>query len=1021
MCIIKHQVLVGLAACLSLVSALLEEPFVAFAPSESSVELQGATFIYDSSDPVGLSIAINSLANDFEQITGTKPPVHSWTDSGQSNSTLGRRITNSTIFTDIVVIAATVDSPLIHKLESDAKIGFGDIRGRWETFRTVVVRNPLPGVSRGLVIAGSDKRGAMFGVYTLAEQSGQSPLHWWADVPATKHEKIYALNKITTHGEPSVKYRGLFINDEAPALVGWWGRKINITDFTLDSEFYEHVFDLLVRLKANFIWPAMWASFVPKPGRIFFTDDPRNQQLADDYGIVVSTSHHEPMQRASNEWKQEPRGDWDWVNNKGNVTAFMDEGVQRARKNETYFTLGMRGTNDGPIQADDPIAVLEDVFATEREILAKYYGNVTAANQVWTIYKEVATYYAAGLNPPDDVTLMFTDDNWGNIQRLPTEKERQRSGGIGLYFHFQYVGRPKSWKSQNTNNLPKVYKELSQAHERGADQIWVMNVGDIKPNELPLSFAMDLAWNTSNFDYDTIPSYLTALASRDFGSEHAENISAALFTYSHLVGLRKFEIVQPTTYSVLNYSEAERVLEAWKQLADKATALQAAVSEDRRNALFHLLTYPALIGYHYHFIIINSARNRQHSFERRNSANTLAQQILEHFDQDFDLTEEYDSMLAGKWKGLLSTPKYDMDVGDWRPASSDAVANLSYVQQRQAFDWGFGDLGIYVEHSLSAWRQGRICGSINPSLPTGEGFSPRMQALEPHGPKFRLIDLFHRGDYRKPINWSLEVPHPWIRVSHTSGTVSKDELEQRIEVSVDWESVPEGYEETVQIRIDWEPAPYFDLIHLPIRNRRAPQGFIGFPETDGLVSIEGPHFQRTSADADDDSGIAFAHMKHLGSRSESGSIALKPFTAARRSTNAARAAWVEYDIYIFSNTTKGINATVYINGALDTDPDLPMEFSLSLKDDSSDGGGEDFIRVLGNPAKAGDTPPEWTAGVADHVWKKLVQLPQMGPGKHTLRWQVSSPEVYLEKIVLAVNGTVPESYLGPPETIVDVK
>ncbi|GJC90635.1 hypothetical protein ColLi_13473 [Colletotrichum liriopes] len=1021
MCIIKRQVLVGLAACLGLVSALLEDPFVAFAPSESSVELQRASFIYDSSDPVGLSIAINSLASDFEQITGTKPPVHSWTGTGQSNSTLGRRITNSTISTDIVVIAATVDSPLVRQLESDAKIRVEDIRGRWETFRTVVVENPLPGVSRGLVIAGSDKRGAMFGVYTLAEQSGQSPLHWWADVPATKHEKVYALNKITTHGEPSVKYRGLFINDEAPALVGWWGRKNNITDFTLDSEFYEHVFDLLVRLKANFIWPAMWASFVPKPGRIFFTDDPRNQQLADDYGIVVSTSHHEPMQRASNEWKQEPRGDWDWVSNKDNVTAFMDEGVQRAGKNETYFTLGMRGTNDGPIQADDPIAVLEDVFATEREILAKHYDNVTAANQVWTIYKEVATYYAAGLNPPDDVTLMFTDDNWGNVQRLPTEKERERSGGIGLYFHFQYVGRPKSWKSQNTNNLPKVYKELSQAHERGANQIWVMNVGDIKPNELPLSFAMDLAWNTSNFDYDTIPSYLNALASRDFGSEHAENISAALFTYSHLVGLRKFEIVQPTTYSVLNYREAERVLEAWKQLADKAAALQAAVPEDRRNALFHLLTYPALIGYHYHFIIINSARNRQHSFERRNSANTLAQQILEHFDQDFDLTEEYDSMLDGKWKGLLSTPKYDMDVGDWRPASSDAVANLSYVQQRQAFDWGFGDLGIYVEHSLSAWRQGRICGSINPSLPTGEGFSPRMQVLEPHGPKFRLIELFHRGDHRKPINWSLEVPRPWVRVSHTSGTVSRDEPEQRIEVSVDWESVPEGYEETIQIRVDWEPSPYFDLIHLPVRNRRAPQGFTGFPETGGLISIEGPHFQRTSADADSASGVAFAHIKHLGSRSESGSIALRPFTAARKSIDAAHAAWVEYDIYIFSNMTKGINATVYINGALDTDPDLPMEFSLSLTNNDSDGSGANFIRVLGNPAKAGDTPPEWTAAVADHVWKKPLQLPQVGPGKHTLRWKVNSPEVYLEKIVLAVNGTVPESYLGPPETAVDVK
>ncbi|KAL0943457.1 uncharacterized protein CTRU02_201344 [Colletotrichum truncatum] len=992
----------------SFASALLEEPFVAFDQSEGSIELQNGVLLYDYSDPVGVRIAINSLANDWEQITGTKPPVQTWVGSG-SNSTARLPGTNSTISPKIAVIAATVDSPLVRQLEESAKVEVNDIRGKWETFRTLLVDKPLPQFSKALVIVGSDKRGVMFGLYTLAEQSGQSPLHWWADVPATKHDKIYALNKITTHGEPSVKYRGLFINDEAPALVGWWGRKTNNTDFTLDSEFYEHVFDLLVRLKANFIWPAMWASFVPKPGRIFFTDDPRNQQLADDYGIVVSTSHHEPMQRASNEWSKDPKGEWDWVNNKENVVPFMEEGVRRAGKNESYFTLGMRGPNDGPIQADDPISVLKDVFATEREILAKYHGNETAANQVWTIYKEVATYYAAGLVPPEDVTLMFTDDNWGNVQRLPTEEEAKRPGGIGLYFHFQYVGRPKSWKSQNTNNFPKVYKELSQAYERGADRIWVMNVGDIKPNELPLVFSMDLAWNVSRFDFDKIPSYLEALATREFGPEHAKEIASALMTYSHLVGIRKFELVQPATYSVLNYHEADRIINAWKDLADKAKALQDAVPEDRRTALFHLLTYPAIIGYHNHFITVGAGKNRQYTFERRNSANALAQQILEHFDEDYDLTKEYDTMENGKWKGILSTPKYDMDVGDWRPASRDVVSNLSYVQLRQDFDWGFGDLGIYAEHSRSAYTQGRICGSINPALPTDGSFSPLLPVMQPQGPDSRVFVLFHRGDYRRDVSWSIEVPHSWVRVSQTSGTVTKDESDIPIEVSIDWASVPDGFDETVRVRVNWEPAPYFDYVRIPIKNVRTPEGFVGFPETAGLISIEGPDFQRSSSE-----DVAFAHIKGLGSRSESGSIALRPFTAARQSKDAAKAAWVEYDIYVFSNVTKDVNASVYINGGLDTDPGLPMEFSLSLAGEA--GTAANFTRVLGDPAKAGDTPPEWTAYVADHVWKKTVTLPKLSKGKHTLRWQTNSPEVYLEKIVLAVGGTVPETYLGPPKT-----
>ncbi|KAK1657945.1 hypothetical protein BDP55DRAFT_734568 [Colletotrichum godetiae] len=1009
---------VCLMAGASLIKALLEEPFVAFEASAGSIELQGATLIHDTNDPVGISIAVNSLAGDFAQITGTKPPVYVWTALEGNNQTGAFKAGNSTIKADVAIIAATADSALVRDLVASRKIDVEEISGKWETFRTQVVESPLPGISHALVIVGSDKRGVIFGLYTLSEQSGQSPLHWWADVPTTKHAQVYAINKITTHGEPSVKYRGLFINDEAPALVGWWGqKKNNAGNFTLDSELYQHVFDLLLRLKANFIWPAMWASYIPKPGRIFFTDDPRNQQLADDYGIVVSTSHHEPMQRASNEWKKDPKGDWDWVNNKENVVAFMDEGIRRAGNNESYFTLGMRGTDDGPIDAQDPIEVLEDVFATEREILAKYHGNDTATNQVWTIYKEVATYYAAGLNPPEDVTLMFTDDNWGNIQRLPTEEESERFGGIGVYFHFQYVGKPKSWKSQNTNNFPKVYKELSQAYERGARQIWVMNVGDIKPNELPLSFAMDLAWNKSNFDFADIPSYLTALATRDFGPEHAEEISSALMTHSHLVGMRKFEILQPTTYSILNYREAERVLEAWKQLADKAQALHEAVPEDRRIALFHLLTYPALIGYHYHFIVINSGRNRQCSYERRNSANLVAEQVLQHFDEDFDLTEEYDTMLDGKWKGLLTTPKYDMDLTDWRPSSSDVVANLSYVQQRQAFDWGVGELGIYVENSLSAYRQGRICGSIHPALPTDEGFSPVLPAMEPHGPKYRLIELFHRGDHRKTINWTLEVPHPWVLITATSGILSDDMSEEKIEVSIDWSSVPADFNETVAIRVQWDPAPYFDLIHIPVLNHRAPEDFAGFPETAGLISIEGPHYQRASAESESDASVAFAHIEHLGSRSESGSVALRPFTAARQSREAARTAWVEYDIYIFSNISKAINATVYINGALDTDPDLPMEFSLILADNGNESGGSvNFTRVLGDPATPGDTPPEWNDNVADHVWTKVVQLPNMSPGKHTIRWQVNSPEVYLEKIVLGVNGTIAGSYLGPPET-----
>ncbi|KAE8325669.1 hypothetical protein BDV39DRAFT_216357 [Aspergillus sergii] len=952
--------------------ALLEERLVTFEPIDGSIEFGNAPILRDASDPVGIKIAAESLSSDLEEVTDVKHRVLVWDELASfaeaESSTSG-----------LVIIAATVDSPLISRLGEEDKIIVDDIRGKWETFRTVLVDNPLPGFKHGLVIVGSDKRGTMFGVFTLSEQIGKSPLHWWADIPVIKHERIYAVNKTTTQGEPSVKYRGIFINDEAPALTGWWAKHSNVDDYTFSSEFYDHVFDLLVRLKANFLWPAMWGSFIPTPGRIFFTDDLRNQQLADDYGIVVSTSHAEPMQRSSNEWKKHPTpGGWDWVNNKENVVKFMEEGVRRAGDNETYFTLGMRGEDDSPIEADDPIAVLRDVFSTQRELLAKYHGNDTSL-QAWTVYKEVMTYYAAGLVPPDDVTLIFSDDNWGNVQRLPTAEERQRSGGIGLYYHFDYVGRPKSWKWQNNNNLPKIYKELSQAYERGADRVWVINVGDFKPMEIPLSFSMELAWNTSWFDFDNIPLYLNALATRDFGEEYADQIASALMEYSHLAGLRKFEMLEPTTYSILNFREAENVLDQWRALAQKAQQIQQSLPSERRDACYHLLTYPATAGFNYYQTILGQGKNRQYSFERRNSANLVAGQVLEYFEEDYDLTLEYDSLTDGKWEGIMSTPKFDMGIADWRPSSRDVVANLSYVQLRQDFDYAFGNLGIYVEQSLSAYRQGRICASINPSLPTEEGLSPVLPLMDPYGPESRLIELFHR-------------------------TLSKEHPEERLEVSIDWSTVPSNFTETIQLRVEWEPSPYFDLIHIPIRNYRVPADFIGFAESGGFVSIEGPHFQRSSSDI-----VSFKHMQYLGSRSRSGSVALRPYTQGRESEEHAKAAWVEYDFYLF-NSTEAFNATVYVNGALDTDPDLPMKFSLSI-----DGQEANFTRLLGEPEEQGDTPPGWTEAVADHVWTRDVEIAALEPGPHTLQWRVNSPEIYLEKIVLAFEGHL-DSYLGPPES-----
>lgn len=548
---------------------------------------------------------------------------------------------------------------------------------------------------------------------------------------------------------------------------------------------------------------------------------------------------------------------------------------------------------------------------------------------------------------------------------------------------------------------------MFHAAEAGADQIWVINVGDIKPVELPLNIVMDLAWNKTRFDLETLPEYLQTLAARDYGQDQAEAIASAWLKYSHLVGMRRFETVEPNTFSLANYEEADRILNAWKILSDEALAIEAALPEDRRAALYHTLTYAAVAGHNYHEVVIGQGKNLQYAFERRNSANDIARHLLESFEHDYDLLEEYDNLSGGKWKGIMSTPKFDMNTADWRPPSRDVMANLSYVQLRQDFDYGFGNLGIYVEQSRAPYLQGRICASINPSMPTKEGFSPQMRVMEPHGPETRFIDLFHRGDYRKTLTWSIDVPESWIKLSQSSGEVSKSEPEQRVLVSIDWDSVPDGYDDTVQLRVSYGPPAHFDDVHLPIRKQKAPGDFVGFPEVDGVVSIEAPHYQRSSDDE-----IQFQTMPRLASRSESGSVGLRPYMAALESEDGAKASWLEYDIFILGDSPRtSVNATVFINGALDTHPDKPMMYSLSLDD-----AGSKFVRVLGEPAKPGDNPPEWTAEVASHVWKRTVPLGTLAPGKHTLRWQVSSPEVYLEKIIVPTQGRLPETYLGPPET-----
>lgn len=563
---------------------------------------------------------------------------------------------------------------------------------------------------------------------------------------------------------------------------------------------------------------------------------------------------------------------------------------------------------------------------------------------------------------------------------------------------------------------------MYHSYARGATQIWMVNVGDIKPMEVPFGFIMDVAWNVDNVNFDSIPEYLELYAAREFGDELASDVAEMLFEFSHLIGLRKYESTHSGTFSTLNYHESERVLSRWENLAARATSTyENDVAEDYKPAFYQLVYFPIITGKVFVSIQIGIGTNYRYAWERRNAANSIADRVRDEFDMSFDLVGEWDELLDGKWKHMMDQAAYDVNPQGpkvWAAPARDVLANLSYVQLRQNMPYAVGNMGIRAEGSDVPIQQARLADSIESTLPAelkGSSSTVILPVSDRYTFPSRHIDLFARGDYRVPINWKLDdIPVDWLKIKPTSGVLNQDNTVERLNVTIDWNNVPDGYNDIVNVGIRAEPAvyPYFDILRIPVLDVQAPDGFKGFPAAAYVISIEAPHFQKSNTGGNDTT-IEFEKIPGLGTRSESGSIALRPFAASRGDRNGAQSASVEYNIYLFNNTER-VTATVYINMCLETDPDVPMQYSLTV-----DNAPVKMTRLMGDlntDPHSGDLPPQWMQRVTDMVWTKKVDLGSLKAGSHKIRWAVNSPEVYLEKIVLDMGSYVKSSYLGPPET-----
>lgn len=615
-------------------SAFSSEKFITFSKANTVFPIIGngkpLNILFDNDDQKGIGIAVNNLVEDFSRVCGVKPEI--------LNGVPG----------ESCIIIGSLDSKYIKQLIKSKKLDKNVLQKKNEKYIITTVDKPFEGVDKALVIAGSDRRGTIYGVYELSEQIGVSPWYWWMDVPVVKRSEAYVLPGVYTDGEPAVKYRGIFLNDEAPCLTGWVKNHYG-TNYG-DHRFYAQVCELILRLKGNFLWPAMWSW-------AFYADDSLNSKTADEMGVIVSTSHHEPMARNHQEWarKRKEYGAWNYSKNKEVLDVFFREGIERMKGTEDVVTIGMRGDGDEAMSEDTNVKLLENIVENQRRIIKEVTGRPAKETpQVWALYKEVLDYYDKGMRVPDDVIMLLCDDNWGNVRRLPNERERKHPGGWGMYYHVDYVGAPRNSKWMNMTPVQGMWEQLHLTYEYGVDKLWVLNVGDLKPMEYPITLFLDMAWNPKSYTVDNFMQHPYDFCSKIFGEDNASEAARILNLYTKYNGRVTAEMMDSETYN-LETGEWKRVADDYARLEAEALRQYISLPEEYRDAYKQLLLYPVQAMSNLYEMYYAQAMNHKLYNEGNPEANKWADKVEQCFKRDKALSHDYNRVMSdGKWNGMMT-------------------------------------------------------------------------------------------------------------------------------------------------------------------------------------------------------------------------------------------------------------------------------------------------------------------------------------------------------------------------------
>jgi len=614
--------------------------------------------VISSEDFPGVISALKNLKTDIGKVTGREPEI---------------KYTNKPDSKEVVIVGTIGKSPVIDQLIKSKKLDVKSISGKWESFVIQTIDSPLPGVEKALVIAGSDKRGTIYGIYDVSRNIGVSPWYYWADVPVVKQESVFVKKGRYVTDSPKVKYRGIFLNDEAPSLSGW--SKETFGGF--NSKFYEKVFELLLRLKANYLWPAMW-------GNAFYDDDPANGVLANEMGIVMGTSHHEPMAMAQQDWHRYTERNklskvWDYSKNADVLQKSWKFGIERSKNWDKVVTVGMRGDGDEAMGEGTNIALLEQIVKDQRKIIEDVTGQKAEKTpQVWALYKEVQDYYDKGMQVPDDVTLLLCDDNWGNVRKLPDVNAKPRKGGYGMYYHFDYVGAPRNSKWINISPIQRVWEQMNLSYSHGVKELWVVNVGDLKPMEYPISFFLDMAWDPTKFNAQNLLTHTEDWCAEQFGLPYAKEAARIINLYTKYNRRVTPEMLNDRTYSLENYNEFENVTTDYRNLALDALRLYYIIPAEYKDAFDQLVLYPVNACSNLYEMYYAVAKNKFYAKTNDVQANIWADKVKEYYTRDSLLTYNYNHVISnGKWNHMMD--QIHIGYRSWQEPRKSKMPDVVYV------------------------------------------------------------------------------------------------------------------------------------------------------------------------------------------------------------------------------------------------------------------------------------------------------------------------------------------------------